>query len=210
MRERASTQDVGVTTNGIRASRPCEALARMTSRGGFTLVEILVVILVLAIALNCTSSIIAYGMVGLRGNGEDSIVQAAATQEMERLKSRPWSEIASIALYPGFAKDFCTDAGGNAIAGCISGLGGLPNARGRVYVQTVDLNGDAIPDAGIRLVTVSVSLYGDTNVLARLVQPLLEWVEPSAYAAGTAGGGGSSLRSVWRLTTLIAQNGLSP
>ncbi len=176
--------------------------------GGFTLVEIVIAILVVAIALNFSSAIISYGMVGLRMNGNDNVVEAAATREMERLKALPWSAIAAIALYPGFSKDCCTDAAGTTIAGCTTGLEALPDARGRVYVQQDDFDGDAIPDDDIRRITVTVSVYGTTNVLAALIRPFIEWADPSASAAGAAGGE-SSLRSVWRLTTLIAKNGLA-
>jgi len=191
------------------------------SNAGFTLVEVLVSIVMLMGVIIATSSLISNGMIGTRMGVWDNAARTAATAEMERLKARPWSEIAAMPLYPSFAKNFCTAPDGTALPGtdpdtwtladpinspCNAGL--LPNTQmqGRVYVQLYDANGDGVPDNTIRKITTSVSVYSTSNPLANLLQPLFDTV---AFAGGGGGGGGGSVRSIWRMTTLVSQDGLS-
>ncbi len=171
---------------------------RAPTRDGFTFVEVVAGILVLSIAIAVISSLISNGILVLRVNGQDLIVQEAAIREMERLKSLPWSQI--VLTPTPLAKNFCTNpTGTSTIGGCVTGLEGLGIAQGRVYMDT------NCP-AGCRRVTVSVSVYGGQVAglsLARLFQPLVEWFDPVVYAGGNP-------RSVWRSVTFICPNGLNP
>ena len=185
-----------------------------TATGGFTWIEVAGSIAVLTIVIVATTSLIANGMMAMRMNSLENIARASTIRELERLKSLPWSTIAAIPLYPPTAKNFCTDQNGVAIGGCQTGLEQIPGAVGRVYVSNFVVNGAAQPN--VKQVTVAVSVYGTSNVLANLFQPFFDSV---AYAGGGSSGGGGppsggggnvgSLRSVWRLTTLISANGLS-
>lgn len=178
----------------------------------------------LTIVIVSTSSLISNGMIGTRMGSWDNIARNAAIAEMERIKARPWSDIVLMPIYPstGISRNFCTAPNGAALpandpdtfsvapiynspaplAVCTTGL--LPGMLGRVYVERYDANGDGAFDSGIRKITTSVSVYQISNPLANLLQPLFD---TTAYAQG--GGGGGSARSVWRITTLVSQNGFS-
>ena len=193
----------------------------MTSRSGFTLVEVLSSILLLVISIAASTSLLSNGMMALRGNGQDTIARAAAVRELERLRGLPWDDgdadpnnnILDLPMPSySFTDGLLNFAGNNP----------LPDAVGRVYVDNIDFNGDATVDA--KQVTIDVSVYGAANPLtAGLFDSLFE---STAYASGGGGGGGGggeppppgdppppgppvgSLRSVWRLTTILSNQTL--
>lgn len=209
------------------------------ARGGFTWIEVLIMTLILLFVLVGSASLMSGNMAQLKMNKTDEIARAAAIGELERLKAMGWAVIGAKPLYPPTSTFFCTDAAGVAIAGCVTGLETIAQetgASGRVYVQNYDVNNNGVIDANettIRQVTVDVSVYGNVNILAQGPRPLLEWLDSPAYAMGADlggnwGGGGcgyyaappvsppppgqgsGTLRSVWRLSTIVSQNGVTP
>ena len=197
--------------------------------------------LILFIVMLGTASLMTGGIVALRMNNLDDIARAAAIGELERLKAAGWAVVGAKPLYPPTSTAFCTDAAGGAIPGCVTGLESIAQqtgATGRVYVQNYDANNNGVIDANettIRRVTVDVSVFGIMNILAQAPQPLLEWLDPPAYAMGSdfqinidwgsgcstynpsnppppppPGQGSGTTRSVWRVSTIVSQNGVTP
>lgn len=213
--------------------------ATQDARGGFTWIEVMIMSAILLFILVSSASLMTGGIASLRMNKVDEIARAAAIGEMERLKATGWVVIGAKPLYPPTSTAFCTDAAGVAIAGCVTGLESIvqeTGATGRVYVQNYDVNNNSVIDANettIRKVTVDVSVYGTINVLAQAPRPLLEWLDPPAYAMGSdfggswgggcgysggytppppppPGQGSGTPRSVWRISTIVSQNGATP
>ena len=59
-------------------------------------------------------------------------------------------------------------------------LNGIPNMAGTSYIASYDADGDGAADATVKKITISIPVYG-----------------------------GASLRSVWRITTLVSNKGFS-
>lgn len=166
------------------------------ARRGFAWIEVLIMSTILLFVLVSSASLMTGGMASLRQNQLDEIARAAAIGEMERLKAAGWGVIGSKLLYPPTSTAFCTDQFGVAVGGCITGLGAITGATGQVYVQNYDANNSGLIEAGettVRLVTVDVSVFGNINVLAQ---------------GGLPGSG--TLRSVWRISSIVSSNGVTP
>lgn len=170
------------------------------ARRGFAWIEVLIMSTILLFVLVGSASVMTDGMASLRLNKTEVIARAAAIGEMERLKAAGWAVIGAKPLYPTASTAFCTNAAGGAIVGCVTGLETIvqeTGATGQVYVQNYDANNNGainLPgEALIRLVTVDVSVFGNINVLAQGGQP-----------------GSGTLRSVWRISSIVSQNGVTP
>lgn len=155
------------------------------------------------VVIIATSSLISNGMVGTRMGNWDNVARASAMREMERLKTLRWADLSAL---PANAPITAPDVNLNGIWDLAEpALGGIPNMAGRRYIANYDADGDGAADPTIKLITASVSVYGNSNPLVNLLQPFFDTV---AYAQGGGGGGGSA-RSVWRITMLVSQKGLS-
>ncbi len=181
-------------------------LVRVANTQAMTLVEILASIFSFMVILLATTSLISNGMVAIRMNGMEGIARAACIREMEQIKSLPWATIRdTMPIYVNGTPNTSTPF--------TAGLESLPNGVGKTYVQYYDLNGDGVANATdlARQITVSVSVYGNFNVLTELFD---SFFETTAYASGGGGSGTppniGTLRSIWRLTTVITANGLNP
>lgn len=171
---------------------------------GFTLIEVLASTLTLMLVIIATSSLISNGMLGTRMGNWDNVARASAMREMERLKALRWADLSALPVNAPITEP---DTNFNGIWDLVEPalVGTIPNMAGRRYVANYDADGNGAPDPTIKLITVSVSVYGNSNPLVNLLQPFVDTV---AYAQGGGGGGGSA-RSVWRITMLVSQKGLS-
>ncbi len=159
--------------------------------GGFTLIEMLVTVGLLTIVVLTCSSLLTNGLVSTRQTRWDNLARTAALAEIERLKTLPWATIATLQAYDFLIQPDGDPANGIPGNGIADNLEGIPGAAGAVYVDNYDMDGDAVMDNDVRQITVSVSVYGDQNILkSRDLSPNT-----------------GSLRSIWRVTTLVSQNG---
>lgn len=177
--------------------------ARPSGSAGYTLVEVLGSVAVIVMVVLASSSLLTNGIKAMRMAGDDGKARAAAIGEFERRRAMPWATLeGTIGTQVGNSVKIPMDT-------FTSGLQNLSGATGMTYLTNVDWNGDAIPDAV--QITVAVSVYGASNVLAEDWLAPLRW-ESTAYAGGGGGGGGgayvppntgSPLRSIWRVGGFI-------
>ena len=126
---------------------PTRSRDRLASRG-FTLVEALVSILLLAIVLAAILSNLTTGMQGIRQNGVELLVRTAASQKMEALRAETFTQLAADPTMSAF-----TD-----------GFGNIPDADGMVYIDK-NFNGQL----DLLRITVTVSQRDRTYRLVSLV-----------------------------------------
>ena len=114
---------------------------------GFTFAEALVAIALLTITLGAILFTTTQGMRGLRENGNLVVARAAASRQMELLRTKPFA-----ALLPLNATNFA------------EGLELLPDPKeGKIYVDSITVNQDLLR------VTVTVSASGRSWQLVSLI-----------------------------------------
>lgn len=158
------------------------------ARSGLTLIETLATVSLLTVVVLTCSSLITNDLANTRMTRWDNLARAAALAEIERLKALPWSQIAALPPYAPLTQPDGDPANGIPANGIADGLEGIPGAAGGVYVADYDIDGDGTLDANVKQITVSVSVYGNQNILGGLGTPPV-----------------GSLRSVWRVSTVVSQ-----
>lgn len=186
--------------------------ARPATAAGYTLIEVLASVAVIVMVVLSSSSLLTNGIKAMRMAGDDGKARAAAIGEYERWRAMSWDTLEGTV---GVAVGNSVKIGINTFT---SGLENIPGATGMVYLANVDWSGDNLPDAV--QITVSVSVYGTSNVLAWDWLAPLRW-DSTAYASGGGGGGGGdyggggigpppntgTLRSIWRVSGFIPNAG---